>query len=130
MNTFSATPASRESATAGAVTCSASGDLLVAGAQHLYTVALDGTVAEGIDTIPGAVWSRTYDPGTGAAGQRTEFLHLPDGSPDGMCVDAGGNLWIAIWLCAGQLAEFPGSGRLFTCRVGVRGLPVTPWAGR
>jgi sugar lactone lactonase YvrE len=33
-------------------------------------------------------------------------------------------------LTPGQLAQFPDSGKLFTCRPGVTGLPVPPWAGR
>jgi sugar lactone lactonase YvrE len=128
---------------AGAVVCSAAGELLVAGTRRLYTVAPDGAT-------------------------RAQLI------PDGMCVDAEGNLWIAIW-GAGQvrcyspagarlatvevaapntssvafvgpdldtllittaseqrsdrrLAAFPDSGRLFTCRVGATGLPVSLWA--
>lgn len=128
-----------------------------------------------IDTTPGIVWVRDYDTGTGAFGDRREFLTISDGSPDGLCADADGNLWIAIWgggqvrcfspagdqlatievaapnvtsvafigtdldillittaaeeLTASQLEQFPDSGRLFTCRVGVRGLPVPYWSG-
>ena len=134
----------------------------------------DGTVLYSIDTIPGLIWSRTYDPSTGATGPRREFLHLTGELPDGKCVDSDGNLWVAIWgagqvrcyspdrahlatvdvaapntssaafigpdlstllittaseqLTDDQLAEFPDSGRLFTCRVGVTGLSVSPWA--
>ena len=49
-----------------------------------------------IDTVSRIVWIREYDFRTGAVGRRREFLRL-DGSPDGMCADDEGNLWIAIW---------------------------------
>jgi sugar lactone lactonase YvrE len=233
--------------TAGAVACSAAGELLVAGARHLYTIGVDGTVtrrqqvvpddrvarlndgkcdpagrflvgsmtldehrggevllrvdhdgrvavldddlslSNGIgwspdgtvlyhaDSLQRMVWSRGYDTATGAVGERRELVHLDDGSPDGMCVDVQGNIWLAVWgaaqvrcyspsgtqlatievpalntssvafvgpdrdllmitsaseqLSAAQLATYPDSGRLFTCRVGVTGLPVAPWDG-
>jgi sugar lactone lactonase YvrE len=54
-----------------------------------------------IDTVPGVVWARGYDPITGALGLR-QALFEPiagnaDDGPDGLCVDVDGNLWIAIW---------------------------------
>jgi sugar lactone lactonase YvrE len=135
----------------------------------------DGARMYSIDTKPGTVWVRDYDPGSGSgSGTRTQLLGISDGSPDGMCVDTDGNLWIAIWgagevrcytpggdqiaivhvgpphtssvefvgpdldrllittatseLGPAQLDEFPDSGRLFTARVGARGLPSTPWS--
>jgi sugar lactone lactonase YvrE len=58
----------------------------------------DGTVLYSVDTTPGIVYARPYDPGSGACGERTEVLRIDDdGSPDGICIDAAGNLWIAIW---------------------------------
>jgi sugar lactone lactonase YvrE len=232
--------------TAGAVVCSAAGELLVAGTRGLHTVAADGTVTAGArlipeavasrlndgkcdpagrflvgsmalddrrgedvllsigrtgsitvldedltlsnglgwspdgtvlystDTVPGVIWSRAYRPDSGTVGPRRELLRITDGSPDGLCVDADGNLWIAIWgagevrrysptgtrlatvavpapnttsvafvgpgldtllittaseqLSTRQLAEFPDSGRLFTCAVDAVGLPVAPWS--
>jgi sugar lactone lactonase YvrE len=135
----------------------------------------DGTGFYSIGTTPGVVWHRPYDPETGHLGEREELLRISDASPDGMCLDVDGNLWIAIWgagqvrcfspsgtqmatvtvpaphtssvafigpnldtllittarneLTADQLTTFPDSGRLFTARVGTRGLPTTPWLG-
>lgn len=128
-----------------------------------------------IDTAPATVWRRSYDTALGQFGPRAEFLHIETGSPDGLCLDVDGNVWIAIWGAAevrcfsptgehlatvevaapntssvafiGQnldallittaseqlsvvdLARYPDSGRLFTARVGVTGLPVPHWAG-
>lgn len=56
----------------------------------------DGTVLYSIDTPRNTVFRRSYDSATGAVGAREVFLEL-DGHPDGMTVDASGNLWIAIW---------------------------------
>jgi sugar lactone lactonase YvrE len=135
----------------------------------------DGTLLYSIDSVPGVVWVRSYDAATGVTGPRREWLRITDGLPDGMCADAEGHLWIAIWgagqvrrytpdgrlagivevpaphttsvafvgadldlllittataeLGADRLAAYPESGRLFLARVGVAGLPVTPWAG-
>ena len=50
-----------------------------------------------VDTIPGVVWVRDYDPATGAVGIRRELFTVTDGFPDGLCVDATGNLWLAVW---------------------------------
>jgi sugar lactone lactonase YvrE len=155
--------------TVGAVLCSAAGELLIAGAHRMYTVALDGSVTDGpqiipdgqasrlndagtdpagrclvgslalddrrrqevlvrldaggsvtvldddlglsnglaftpdgtrmysIDTTPKIVWIRDYNVDDGAVGHRQEFLRFTRGSPDGMCLDTFGNLWIAIW---------------------------------
>jgi len=127
-----------------------------------------------IDTLSRIVWSRAYNWRTGAIGSRREFLRLA-GSPDGMCADDLGNLWIAIWgagqvwcyspagqhlavvdvaapnttsvafigtsldtllittaseqLSDAQRARYPDSGRLFTARVEVGGVPAPQWAG-
>jgi sugar lactone lactonase YvrE len=69
----------------------------------------EGDLLYNVDTTPGIVWIRDYDTRTGAIGHRREFLHLAGGSPDGMCADAQGNLWIAIW-GAGQVQCYSPSG--------------------
>ncbi|MEU4219484.1 SMP-30/gluconolactonase/LRE family protein [Actinoplanes sp. NPDC026623] len=65
----------------------------------------DGTLLYSIDSVPGIVWVRPYDVATGAAGPRREWLRIGDGVPDGMCADADGHLWIAIW-GAGEVRRF------------------------
>ncbi|GAA0998562.1 hypothetical protein GCM10009555_098080 [Acrocarpospora macrocephala] len=133
-----------------------------------------GDLLYSVDTIPGTIWVRDYDPDSGKAGPRRKAFTITDGKPDGMCADVDGNLWIANWGCgrvecrtptgellatvetgaphtssaafAGpdldllvittstqdlteqDLAAHPNSGRLFTARVGVRGLPTPYWA--
>jgi sugar lactone lactonase YvrE len=53
-----------------------------------------------IDTVTRRVDRFDYDIETGAATARRPFYTLPDdieGHPDGMCVDAEGGLWVALW---------------------------------
>jgi sugar lactone lactonase YvrE len=50
-----------------------------------------------VDSLSGIIWTRNYDAITGAIGPRSELFHITDGLPDGLCVDADDNLWIAIW---------------------------------
>jgi sugar lactone lactonase YvrE len=127
----------------------------------------DGDQMYSIDTEPGMIWIRDYDPATGFCGAREEFLRVMEGSPDGCCVDADGNLWLAVWSAgevrcfspSGDLLAivevaapnttsvafagprldtllittarsdgFPDSGKLFSCDVGVTGLPVPAWS--
>jgi sugar lactone lactonase YvrE len=58
----------------------------------------DGSTLYSIDTIPRRLYARDYDAATGAAGPRRIVLALDeDEHPDGMCVDADGQLWIALW---------------------------------
>ena len=57
-----------------------------------------GDVMYSVDTRPGIIYARPYDPDTGDWGERTQVLRLDRGGwPDGLCVDADGNLWVAIW---------------------------------
>ncbi|GAA3340874.1 hypothetical protein GCM10020358_30050 [Amorphoplanes nipponensis] len=65
----------------------------------------DGTLLYSIDSVPGLVRVRSYDAATGAVGPRREWLRIADGLPDGLCVDAEGHLWIAIW-GAGEVRRF------------------------
>jgi sugar lactone lactonase YvrE len=71
----------------------------------------EGTVLYSVDTTPGIVYARAYDAESGACGERTVALRIKDGSPDGMCIDADGNLWIAIW-GAGQVRCYTPGGEL------------------
>lgn len=71
----------------------------------------DGTTMYSIDTRRGVVFRRGYDPAAGAPGARSVFLEIRDGDPDGMCIDAEGHLWIAIW-GLGEVRRYTPSGEL------------------
>jgi sugar lactone lactonase YvrE len=60
---------------------------------------LDGETAYYIDTPTRRIDRFAYDAATGALGQRTTHVDtsgLP-GWPDGMTIDAAGDLWVAFW---------------------------------
>ncbi|NEN05591.1 SMP-30/gluconolactonase/LRE family protein [Diaminobutyricibacter tongyongensis] len=57
----------------------------------------DGSVFYSIDTPRNTVFRRDYDVASGRVGERSVFIDLMDAHPDGMTVDADGNLWVAIW---------------------------------
>ncbi len=57
----------------------------------------DGLVMYSVDTMAGWIRSRAYDPVTGAVGPRNDLLQVTPGWPDGLRVDADGNLWVAVW---------------------------------
>jgi sugar lactone lactonase YvrE len=69
----------------------------------------DGTWFYSIDTLARLIWVRRYDVDSGQCGERRVFLKISDGNPDGMCVDAEGNLWVAIW-GAGEVRCFSATG--------------------
>jgi len=59
----------------------------------------DGRTFYHNDSMAGLVYAFDCDPATGAIRNKREFLRLPgaDGVPDGMTVDAAGDLWLAHW---------------------------------
>jgi len=71
-----------------------------------------GSVLYSIDTVPRVVHARDYDASTGTAGPRRVAIALEEGAnPDGMCVDADGQLWIAIW-GRGEVRRYTPDGEL------------------
>jgi sugar lactone lactonase YvrE len=71
----------------------------------------DGGRMYSIDSVPGTVWVRGYDAASGAVGPRRVLLRMTDGTPDGMCTDVEGYLWIAVW-GAGQVRRYTPGGVL------------------
>ena len=57
----------------------------------------DGSKLYSVDTGRNVVWQRDYSPGPEAPGARSRYLTVEPGHPDGMCMDADGNLWVAVW---------------------------------
>lgn len=58
----------------------------------------DDSLLYSVDSVPaGRVWVRDYDQDSGAVGTRRPALEVTDALPDGLCVDAAGNLWLAAW---------------------------------
>ena len=77
----------------------------------------DGHTMYSVDSVPGIVWSRSYEPESGDMGARHQHLRIDDGTPDGLCVDADGNLWVAVW-GTGQIRCFtPGGEHVATVDV-------------
>jgi sugar lactone lactonase YvrE len=78
----------------------------------------DGTVMYSTDTSPGVVWARSYEPADRGWGPRREVVRLERGGwPDGLCVDADGNLWVAIWGGGEVRCYTPAGDRLATVSV-------------
>jgi sugar lactone lactonase YvrE len=69
----------------------------------------DRTLMYSTDTVPGIIWVRDYDAVSGVCGVRRQFVHIDHGYPDGICVDARGHLWVAIW-GAGEVRSFDPQG--------------------
>ena len=72
----------------------------------------DDSLLYSIDSVPSRrVWVRDYDQTSGAVGPRRLALELTDAVPDGLCVDASGNLWLAAW-SQGQVRCYSPAGDL------------------
>ncbi|WP_456847285.1 SMP-30/gluconolactonase/LRE family protein [Cellulomonas sp. P5_C6] len=69
----------------------------------------DGSVLYSTDTFAGVIWARDYDAAGGTVGPRREHLRISDGYPDGICVDARGYLWVAVWE-GGEVRSFTPTG--------------------
>lgn len=83
-----------------------------------------------IDSELGNVWARDYEPESGACGARELLFTVEDGTPDGMCADLDGNLWIAIF-GAGQVRCFSPEGEhLATVEVGTPHTTSVAFVGR
>jgi sugar lactone lactonase YvrE len=77
----------------------------------------NGSVLYSVDTTPGVIWARPYDAGSGEWGARAKVRQLGHGSPDGLCVDTDGNLWVASWGSGEVRCYSPDGDRLATVTV-------------
>ena len=57
----------------------------------------DGRTMFYIDSPTRRVDAFDFDPATGSLANRRTVIEVADGFPDGMCIDAAGNLWVALW---------------------------------
>lgn len=73
----------------------------------------DGTVIYVADSGDGVVWSAPFDVETGTLGRRAPLIEIApaEGVPDGLCVDADGCLWMALW-GGGEVRRLAPDGRL------------------
>jgi len=67
-----------------------------------------------VDTPTQRVDVFDYDLGTGAPSSRRLFVTIDDGSPDGLCVDADGGVWVERSGATARTAGWTGSSR---CRL-------------
>jgi sugar lactone lactonase YvrE len=103
----------------------------VQGSAALYRLDSDGTLStlrDGVTISNGLGWSPDgatlyyadsptrrvdafeYDLATGTFSGGRLFASFDDGEPDGLSVDAGGGVWVAVW-GAGQVRAFDPAGR-------------------
>jgi sugar lactone lactonase YvrE len=59
----------------------------------------DGTTLFHIDTPTRRIDAFDYDVASGAIARQRTIVEIPEGAgdPDGMCIDADGALWVALW---------------------------------
>ena len=58
---------------------------------------LNGRTMFYIDSPTRRVDAFDFDPENGTLANRRTAIEIPDGFPDGMCIDTTGNLWVALW---------------------------------
>ena len=61
----------------------------------------DGDTFYSIDSMRHVVFRRDYEARTGKVGPRSVFATVDDCEPDGLAVDASGDVWVALWGGAG-----------------------------
>jgi sugar lactone lactonase YvrE len=58
----------------------------------------DGSIMYFSDSLKREIWIYEFDPASGTPSRRRLFKKFAGGEhPDGACVDAQGNLWVAVW---------------------------------
>ena len=65
----------------------------------------DGRLMYYVDSPEGRVDVFDFDATTGTIANRRPFAKVAGGDPDGMAIDAGGGIWVAVW-GAGKVLHF------------------------
>ena len=133
--------------TVGAVTVADDGTLLVAGQENLVLLHPDGRREDGVRVVPPGQLRRLNDGSTDPAGRflvGTLSMAAPSESeilvrlePSGQLTELDNDLTLSnglAWSSDGSRMyrdrqSHPDSGRLFSMRVDVPGLPVATWSG-
>jgi sugar lactone lactonase YvrE len=72
---------------------------------------LDGTTIYHVDSEARTVSRAAYAVESGSASGWTTLFEVPGGIPDGLAVDAAGDLWLAVW-GAGQVRRYTPAGEV------------------
>lgn len=89
----------------------------------------NGASMYSVDTGLRRVFVRPYDAATGTTGSRSVFAEIVDGYPDGICLDAEGHLWVAVWV-AGEVRRYAPDGSLvLTYRIPAPNTSAVAFAG-
>jgi sugar lactone lactonase YvrE len=81
----------------------------------------DGAIFYLADSVTGVLWTAPFDLDTGSLGKRQELLRVApaEGLPDGLCIDADGCIWLALWGGGGVRRHGPGGALLATVELPV-----------
>jgi sugar lactone lactonase YvrE len=71
----------------------------------------DGTRMYHVDTPTRRIDVHDFDPATGEISGRRPFADIDVGYPDGLCVDADGGVWVALWE-GGAVRRYAADGQL------------------
>jgi sugar lactone lactonase YvrE len=71
----------------------------------------DGTAIYHVDSDARTVSRAAYDVASGLATDWVTLFEVPDGTPDGLAVDAAGDLWLAVW-GAGEVRRYTHAGEI------------------
>lgn len=67
------------------------------GLSNGLAFAPDGRTLYSVDSARHTIFERDYDYETGEVGERRVLAEVTDAEPDGLAVDAKGDIWVALW---------------------------------
>lgn len=92
----------------------------------------DGRTLYYTDSYEHVIWAFDVDPATGALSGKRTFVQFTrdDGLPDGLTVDAEGNVWSALWYAGRVVCHAPSGARVRTVEVPARQVASVMFGGR